>query len=174
MMLFKASGETYDRVITQRAHAFRGLPRGFREHQTVLLSKNRSGMSWCERQVQHLARIRTIRKATPAELERFYPGVNAGARWRYLVELYAVTPLTRQFDLSQVPGLDAKRYQTVQSYSLFSEAEDLALLQYFRLKNTQAIIDILNADPEAEWPLAAWATGPGLPPSHAARRVAPR
>jgi hypothetical protein len=137
-------------VVRQRVHAFRNRPKGMVEDQPVLLSKNRSRSSWYERQVQHVARIRAIRPASPEELDRLYPGVNAGQRWNYVVELYAVTPLARQLDLHQVHGLDDKRFQTVQTFAEFTEEESGAIGSYLIAREPGVVCALLNSDPAEE------------------------
>ncbi len=99
MVLFKASGKTYSRVIAQQRHAFPFGPAEVRKDEFVLLSKNREDCASTEAQIQYVAKMGEVREATADELERFFPHVAAANRWGVLVRLYWSRRLDRPFNL---------------------------------------------------------------------------
>ena len=76
MYLFKTSGQTYNSVIQNQKHAFRGQPRNWSEGEIVLVSKNKADCAPGERQIRYTMRLNTIRRASDAEIETYWPGVN--------------------------------------------------------------------------------------------------
>src|SRR4051812_3064165 len=117
MFLFKASGDTYRAVVRHQLHAFAYSPHDPHNDEVVLLSKNREDCANLEKQVQHLARIQHIRPARGDELDRYFHGVGASARWKHVVKLYWVRPLVRQFNLHNVKDFNATHYNTVQGFA---------------------------------------------------------
>jgi hypothetical protein len=146
MFLFKASGATYRAVLRQRVHAFPKSPREVNGDELVLLSKNKEDCEQLERQVQHLAKLRRVRRATREELDRWFPNVRASERWQYAVELYLVQVLDKPFNLRNVPGINAKHYNTVQAFATLSESEELSLTEYLCKTNPRVVAAFLNAD----------------------------
>lgn len=144
MFLFKASAATYMKVVRQSAHAFRHGPPSATPGTFVLLSMNKEDCTPSERQIRHFAKIKLIRSGSAEELEQRFPGVDAAARWNDLVELYWLKAFDQPFSLSDVPGLDSKRYDTVQGFSRFMESDSAALITYFGHKNTHQIVEMLN------------------------------
>ncbi|MBK6489490.1 MAG: hypothetical protein IPF98_22135 [Gemmatimonadetes bacterium] len=130
MFLFKASGDTYGRVVRQEVHAFRHDPAEVFGDEFVLLSKNRDDCAMLEKQVQHVAKLLEVRKATPAELELLFPTVNAGTRWDNVVRLYWRRELSVPFNLSEVSGLNEKFYRTVQGFSRLKDADAICVVQH--------------------------------------------
>src|SRR6266853_2306499 len=126
MFLFKAAGSTYDRVIESGIHAFQYSPVEVNGHELVLLSKNKEDCALLERQVQAVAKLDQVRTATASELEEFFPGVAASARWKYAVELYWMRPLASPFNLAGIKGFNYKRYATVQGFARIDPGDDLA------------------------------------------------
>ncbi len=145
MFLFKASGATYHRVRRQAVHAFPVSPAEVHGDEFVLLSKNREDCRDPEKQVQYVAKLLQVRPASSAELEEFFPGVEAGKRWRYAAELYWVRQLPKPFNLSAIPGFDARHYSTVQGFAKLSEPDALALLHYLQATNSTLLLDIVNS-----------------------------
>jgi len=144
MYLYKASGATYRRVIRQELHAFPYPPAEVSEDEFILLSKNREDCGMLEKQVQYAAKLRSVRLATNAELDAFFPGVDAAARWRYAMQLYWVRQFQRPFNLADVPGLNAKRYATVQGFAKLDAADELAVLRHMMATNSDLILDVIN------------------------------
>lgn len=152
MFLFKASGATYARVVRQEVHAFRNDPAEVFGGEFVLLSKNREDCSMLEKQIQHVAKLLEVRKATREELEGLFPAVEAGQRWENVVRLYWCRQLPVPFNLSEVPGLNEKFYRTVQGFSRLKDADAICVVQYLGKTNEQLILDFINnaAPPDAE------------------------
>jgi hypothetical protein len=144
MILFKSSGATYKRVVDQSAHAFRGRPADVLDDKFVLLSKNRHDCGLPEKQVQYVAKLAAVRRAEGEELDRLFPGVDAASRWRYEAELYWVRPLSKPFDLSNVPELDAEHYQTVQGFAKLRDEDAMALFRYLATTNPGVVLDFAN------------------------------
>jgi len=144
MILFKASGTTYQRVVKQERHAFPYSPSEVRPHEFVLLSKNREDCRPTENQIQHVAKVLGIEAVAPAEVEEQFPNVNAGARWGYLAKLYWSRPLRRSFNLSQIAGLDAKRYATVQDFARLDDGDESLVLKFLLESNPETILDFVN------------------------------
>ena len=151
MFLFKSSGKTYRKVIKQGVHAFPHSPKEVNGDELVLLSKNRADCAILEKQVQWVAKLKQVRKATAAELEQFFPGVGAAEKWKYAVTLYWVRPLPFPFNLSAVPSFNSKRYNTVRGFARLDSGDDMALVRYLAKTNTDVLLDIINnADPESD------------------------
>lgn len=144
MFLFKASGATYRKVIKQRIHAFQYSPSEVKGDELVLLSKNKEDCVLAEKQVQAVAKLDKVRRATAEELDRFFPGSQASERWKHAVELYWMRPLTKPFNLSAIRGLNANRYNTVQGFARLDEGDDLAVIQHLIKTNPDILLDIVN------------------------------
>src|SRR5438034_2424343 len=121
MFIFKSSGATYGSVVRQSVHAFPYGPAEAQGDEFILLSKNREDCRDLEKQVQWAAKLLKVRLATPTELEQLFPRVGAGSRWNHVVELYWVRQLIRPFNLSDIRGFNAKRYDTVQEFAKLDE-----------------------------------------------------
>lgn len=130
MYLFKASGETYMKVVNNRVHAFQRLPAGLREHELVFLSRNREGLRPGEKQIRYVGKVARVETATPRRLEKLYPSVGAGERWEYLVYLYSVLKVIPAFDLNEVTGFNAARYRNAQVPVRFDASDEAAMLRF--------------------------------------------
>ena len=117
MYLFKTSGATFDSVIENQKHAFRGKPRDWHRGEIVLVSKNKKDLRLGEKQIQYRMRLENIRELRPGESERYWPGTEG--RWRYLVECTDTERLGRAFDLEDVLGPDAQGYKSVMTFKKF-------------------------------------------------------
>jgi hypothetical protein len=144
MFLFKASGATYEKVLSQGVHAFQYSPAEVNGDELVVLSKNKSDCKLLERQVQAVAKLDQVRIATPEELDEFFPGVKASERWKYAVELYWVRALTQPFNLIGIKGFNAKRYKTVQGFARLDEGDDVAFVRHLAKTNPAVLLDIVN------------------------------
>jgi hypothetical protein len=144
MLLFKASGATYRRVTHREVHAFQHRPRDYHEGEFVVLSKNREDCQIGEQQVQYVGKLQGFRDATPAELDRLFPGVDASLRWHHIADLFWVCELDNRFDFHQVRGFDERHYRTVQGFATLAEADAHALLEYLRDTNGRLVLDFIN------------------------------
>lgn len=144
MFLFKAAGATYRKVVTQAVHAFQYGSADGHVDEAILLSKNREDCHLLEKQVQHIAKLRQIRLATPEELERLFPGVGAAERWNHIVELYWVSALSQPFNLSDVPGFSYRKYNTAQRFKKLDEGDSAALLAHLVETNAEVLLDTVN------------------------------
>ena len=68
------------------------------------------------------------------------PNVCASDRWQYAVELYLVQALDKPFNLRNVPGINAKHYNTVQAFATLSEMEQLSLTTYLCMTNHESLL----------------------------------
>jgi hypothetical protein len=110
----------------------------------VLLSKNKEDCRPTESQIQYAAKLLAIRDANPAELEKYFPNVDAAQRWGVLVCLYWSRKLDRPFSLSEIKGVNARRYNTVQEFAaLDPEDEELVFRRLVR-DNARIILDVVN------------------------------
>lgn len=73
-----------------------------------------------------------------------FPSTRAGERWDYVVELYWRKPLPKPFNLSQVPGLNYRRYNTVQGFAKLDEEDGRVLTAYLAETNPNVLLDIVN------------------------------
>lgn len=144
MYLMKASGATYARVLRICKHAFRDRPSEISEDEFVLLSKNAEDCADTELQVQYVAKVFRVRPAKPAELDTSFPGVRAGERWEYVVELYWPKKLERPFNLTGVPRFNGRRYGQVQAFAKLDPEDELPLLDHLVRTNGAVLLDILN------------------------------
>ena len=144
MLLFKSSGATYMKVVRQSIHAFLHNPVRAREDEFVMLSKNREDCSGTEKQIQWVGKVLEVNRATPAQLDKLFPGVDAGRRFRYTVKLYWVRKLTKPFNLPEIRGLNARRYNTVQDFARLDSEDEPKLLKHLVTTNPDVILDFLN------------------------------
>jgi hypothetical protein len=144
MFLFKASGATYRRVVKQTVHAFPHSPTQVYGDEFILLAKNREDCALLEKQVQFVAKLLTVRPGTGPELDRLFPGVEAGARWNHVAELYWLRPLAHRFNLGDIPSFNAKRYAPVQGFAKLDEEDALALFKYLQESNSTLLLDFVN------------------------------
>lgn len=144
MYLMKASGATYAKVLRLSKHAFRGRPTEVSEDEFVLLSKNLEDCASTECQVQHVAKVFRIRPAEAAELEASFPGVLAGERWKFVVELYWPKKLDRPFNLTGIPRFNGRRYGQVQAFAKLDPEDELPLLDHLVRTNGAVLLDVLN------------------------------
>jgi 5-methylcytosine-specific restriction enzyme A len=114
MYLFKTSGQTYNSVINNQKHAFRGRPHDWIHGEIVLVSKNRVDCAPGERQISYTMRLDDIRRTTDAEIELYWPG-NAGGR-NYIVDCFGTEPVPTTFDLDEVLGAEAEEYAAVMTF----------------------------------------------------------
>ena len=114
MYLFKTSGQTYNSVIKNQKHAFRGQPRDWRVGEIVLVSKNKADCRPDERQIGYVMRLSTIRQASDAEIESYWPG-NSG-RWNYIVDCVGTEAVPTPFNLDEVLGGGAQEYSAVMTF----------------------------------------------------------
>lgn len=149
MILFKAAGSTYPRVVNQALHAFPYSPAEVHEHELVVLSKNREDCASTESQIQCLAKLLRVRAATPSELDERFPNEAADKRWKYIVELYWSRRLDRPFNLSQVRGFNYRRYDTVQNFARLDSPDEQAFFDHLIRSNPRIVVDFLNAEPPA-------------------------
>lgn len=150
MYLMKASGTTYNRVLTRRMHAFRGRPSEIRDDELVMLSKNVADCSPTEPQVQYVAKVSLVRQARPGELDASFPGVEAGERWEYVVELYWPRKLERPFNLTAIPGFNSRRYAQVQAFAKLDPLDELSLLNHLVMASHSFPVDGLSAEERIE------------------------
>jgi dCTP diphosphatase len=99
MYLFKTSGATFDSVIANAKHAFRGKPQEWSVGEWVLVSKNKEDCRPGEKQIQYVMRLHDIRPLRPQEAEHYWPG-NEG-RWRWMVDCRDTRQLARPFNLKE-------------------------------------------------------------------------
>ncbi|MHB2034883.1 MAG: hypothetical protein ACYCVE_16170, partial [Gemmatimonadaceae bacterium] len=144
MFLFKAAGSTYRQVVRRAAHAFPPPPKDAPPGQFVLLSKNREDCRPTEQQIQYVAKLLEVREATPEELERDFPGVDAAQRWKYRVHLYWARPLDRPFSLSLIDGVDSRRYDAVQNFARLDEGDERLVFAYLCKWNGPVLLDFIN------------------------------
>jgi hypothetical protein len=144
VFLFKASGATYRKVVRQSKHAFPVRPVDVAVDEFVLLSKNREDCATSEKQIQHVAKVLAVRSPDDGELEAAFPNVHASERFRCVVELYWGRPLARPFNLSGVPGLNYKRYDTVQDFAKLDEADSLAIVRHLTTTNSELLLEFVN------------------------------
>lgn len=157
MILFKAFGKTYSRVVTQKRHAFLYRPADAQPDELVLLSKNREDCRDTEMQIQFVAKLHSIRNATPDELEKCFPGVEAGARWKFLAQMYWCRRLQRPFNLSSVLHAKSRHYNTVQDFAKILETDMLPIGAFLFRTNPILMLDMANnAEPpnSVEFPTA--------------------
>lgn len=143
MYLFKTSGQTYDSVVTNQKHAFRGQPREWYSGEIVLVSKNKKDCMPTERQIGCAMRFYDVRKASDAEIESYWPG-NSG-RWKYIVDCVATEPIQTPFNLDEILGDEAKEYEPIMTFKKIKkdhEALILPFLNFHHLNSTDEIASL--------------------------------
>lgn len=126
MHIFKASGETYDSVVSNQKHAFANSPKEISPGDIIILSKNKSGLRSGEKQISHYAILRKIRACTDEEIETLWPG-NPG-RWKYITDFSEVRAIDPPFDLNEVlPPERAKHYSHLMTHGKISDKDESIL-----------------------------------------------
>ena len=124
MYIFKTSGTTFESVIYNQKHAFRGQPRDWFPGEIVLVNKSKKDCGSNEKQISYIMRLVTIRTTSNEEIEKYWPG-NPG-RWRYIVECMGTERLSNPFNLEDVLGEAAAPYKPAVNFrKLEPEHEDL-------------------------------------------------
>jgi hypothetical protein len=144
MYLYKASGQTYRRVVRQHVHAFPYSPTEASEDEFILLSKNRQDCDLLEKQIQFTGKLHSVRLATAEELDMWFPDAGASERWRFAMRLYWVRRLKRPFNLAEIAGFDARRYAQVQGFAKLQPTDELAILRFLIKTNEDLILDVMN------------------------------
>lgn len=137
MLLFKTSGATLDSVVKNQKHAFERRPRHWHIGEIVLVSKNRRDCDRCERQIQYVMTLDSIRSIVPGESERYWPG-NEG-RWRYLVLCRDTKRISRPFDLRDALGASEKEYRAVMTFKRLTPDHE-AKLRYFLMNREPGLL----------------------------------
>jgi hypothetical protein len=123
MYIFKTSGETFNSVISNEKHAFKGMPSKWIAGELILVSKNKSDCINGEKQIQFIMKLKKIRSASQVELESLWPG-NQG-RWNYIADCYDTVKLIKPFNLEDVLGDNSKPYAPVMTFKkICKEDED--------------------------------------------------
>jgi hypothetical protein len=146
MFLFKASGKTYRRVVRESLHAFPLSPLDADVGQFVLLSKNREDCALTEKQIQNVAKVLAVRPAGATELEARFPGVDAGSRFRFMIQLYWLEALDRPFNLADIEGVNFRRYDPVQDFARLDHEDEQLVINHMVRTNERVILSYLNRD----------------------------
>ena len=128
MYLFKTSGETFSSVIENEKHAYDSMPSNWEVDEIVLVSENKVDCSSSEKQIHFFMHIKSVRRATSDEIEKYWPG--NGQRWQYIVECHNTHRLNKEFDLDDVLKKDAKEYKAVQSHKKIRSDHEKIILEY--------------------------------------------
>lgn len=149
MFYFIADPTTYHRVHRKSTHAFATAPVDWDVHELVLLAETRDQKRTLHKQVQYLAKILDIRAPDEGELERLFPGVNASARWKHVVDLYWARPLPEPFNLQEIEGVGHASYRTVQQFKRLPDTDAKAVFDFLCKRNASVVLDFINrADPD--------------------------
>lgn len=119
MYLFKTSGSTFDSVISNQKHAFKGKPRDWHKGELVLVSKNKADCAPGEKQISYIMRLNEIRRTSDGEIENYWPG-NPG-RWNYIVDCIKTEQISMPFNLKEILGYEAKEYNAVMTFKKVRE-----------------------------------------------------
>lgn len=142
MFLFKTSGQTFDSVISNQKHAFKHAPNNWTVGEIVLVSKNKNALVGDEKQIQYIMKIKEVRKASQEEIAIYWPN-NIG-RWDFVADCYETSKLALPFNLDDLLGTDAKKYQPVMVFTKLSPEHDEIVTQY--LNKDQSLYNITNFD----------------------------
>ncbi len=114
MLLFKTSSDTFESVIRNQCHASFGIPNEWHPGELVIVSKNKKDCGENEKQVQYTMRLVDIRPITGEEIDLYWPG--STGRWRYLVVCNDTRKIEHPFDLKDILGKEAARYNPVMTF----------------------------------------------------------
>ena len=128
MFIFKTSGATFDSVIYNQKHAFRNQPTNLREGHLIIVSKNKNDCTEGEKQIQYRMFVDKVERVTPVEIEKYWPG--NGDRWNYIVHCSKTVRLETPFDLVDVLGDKAAKYQSGQNYAQLDWAEENKVIEF--------------------------------------------
>lgn len=133
MYIFKTSGETFESVISNQKHAFRNQPANIKEGDLIIVSKNKSDCAEGEKQIQYRMFVDKIARTNPEEIELYWPG--NGNRWNYIVHCLNTVRLEIPFDLADLLGDDAAKFQPVQNYAKVSWPDEDKIIDYLLKTN---------------------------------------
>src|SRR5215203_5764808 len=101
MLLFKTSGKTFNSVISNQKHAFKGRPE-WETGEIIIVSKNKNSCRKDEKQIQYIMYLDKFRITNDDEIERYWP--NNKGRWKYIVDCYNTVRLQKPFNIEDVVG----------------------------------------------------------------------
>lgn len=128
MHIFKTSLKTYDSVIKNKKHAFKNKPKDLNPGDIIIISKNKKGMKFNEKQISHYAILKNIRETNDTEIESLWPD-NPPNRWKYIIEFSEVIELPKPFNLAEVlEGDSYKHYDYIITHGKFT-VEDESLIR---------------------------------------------
>jgi hypothetical protein len=116
MYLFKTSGTTFQSVIHNEKHAYKGIPKEVVPGELILVSKNKADCVFGEKQIQYIMKYVGARVANDSEVEILWPG-NPG-RWNWIIDCEETKPVSTPFNLDEVIGkYRYKHYRNVMTFS---------------------------------------------------------
>jgi hypothetical protein len=130
MLLFKTSGATYDSVIKNQKHAFKGMPQNWYSGELVLVSKNKADCGKDEKQIQYVMRLTDIRPLKRSEADSYWPG-NEG-RWKYLVECSDTMLIRQPFNLVDLLGDEYGPYAHVMTFMKIRPSHETIISSYLK------------------------------------------
>ena len=130
MYLFKTSGKTFDSVIANQKHAFRGKPSDWYAGEIVLVSKNKADLNFWEKQISYIMKINNIRQLIPGEIQRYWP--TSTNNWKWLVECFDTVQLPKTFNLYDIQGLNNEKYNHIQTFCKIAQEDEARILAFLR------------------------------------------
>lgn len=142
MYVFKTSGATFESVIHNQKHAFKGKPKDWKPGEIVLVSKNRTDLSPGEKQIRYTMRLHDIRETTDEEIGRYWPG-NAG-RWKYIVDCTGTEPVPKPFNLTDILGKSAEIYDPVITFKKIEPEHEALILPRLAIPSSNTPDEIIS------------------------------
>jgi hypothetical protein len=143
MHLFKTSGKTYHNVIKHQIHAFAKFPRGLKDGDILLISKNKADCQANEKQIQYTMSYKLSRSPFLGEIETLWPK-NPGT-WNCIVECGNLVKLDHSFNLEEVLGYDSYRhYRNIQIPIRIKIEDEQKVLDYLQIANSTHLQGSLN------------------------------
>jgi hypothetical protein len=134
MLLFKTSGKTFNSVITNQKHAFKGQPKNWKTGEIILISKNRNYCKPEEKQIQHMMFLDQIRRTNDKEFEKYWP--NNKGHWKYIADCFKPVILQKPFNILEIVGQEYFHdYGRVQTSKKISPKHENLILNYLKSIN---------------------------------------
>ena len=134
MLLFKTSGNTFDSVIANQKHAFKGHPKNWEAGEIILISKNKTFCKPKEKQIQYIMFLDNIRQTNHDEFEKYWP--NNQKRWKYIADCSSCLNLQKSFNILELVGQEFFHdYGRVQTFKKKDPKHEVLLLNFLKSIN---------------------------------------
>ena len=134
MLLFKTSGNTFNSVVANQKHAFKGHPKMWESGEIILVSKNKKDCKPKEGQIQYIMFLDNIRQTNNEEFEKYWP--KNKRHWKYIADCSNSVMLQKPFNILEIVGQKYYHdYGRVQNFKKISPNHQDLILSHLKSIN---------------------------------------